>query len=146
VYKRQFTYLPTAEITDPERMIDFVKWLAAMEQVRNVRKGTFQGLYSEGVNEGQRDSLMDNSLSAAILDLVEDENFTEWTGAPALLLGKLNFITEDGIQRSRDWPDNPIALSKRLRPLLAALLSQGVLVEFGRGKERTITIKKVENK
>ena len=60
---------------------------------------------------------------------------------PAELLDKLNLMVSDGTARSLEWPKNPIALSKRLNSLNASLLTQGVSVEFVRGKQRTITIK-----
>ena len=45
-----------------------------------------------------------------------------------------------GIQRSSEWPKNAIALGKRLRSFEAALKAQGIIIEFGRGKNRKISI------
>ena len=64
-----------------------------------------------------------------------------WSGTPAELLAKLNQFKAYGVQRPpRDWPDNEIALSKRLAPLQTALMTQGVSVQFKRGKNRRIDI------
>lgn len=67
---------------------------------------------------------------------------SEWAGTPADLLAELNAVVNIGTQRTREWPSNAIALSKRLIPLQSSLLSQGIRIEFGRGKQRTISIKK----
>jgi hypothetical protein len=136
------THLPTAEVTNPQRMIDFVKWLAAMEKVAGAPPGVYQDVYADAVQQGQLESLLDNTLAAAIVEFADSERSGEWSGTPSDLLGKLNGRAPRGTLRSRDWPQNAIALSKRLRPLQASLLSQGILVELHRGKHRGITITK----
>ena len=72
-------------------------------------------------------------------------NFSgEWSGTPTQLLAELNLRVTKGTMRSRDWPQNPISLSKKLIPLQASLLTQGIRVELRRGKERSITITNIE--
>ena len=133
-------HLPTAEVTNPERMIDFVRWLAAYEKVDGLPAGIYQASYSEALSQGQRDSLLDNPLAAAILEFAEERMGTSWSGTPTDMLTKLNAMRSQSAQRSREWPQCPIGLSKRLGPLHAPLLSQGIRVELTRGKHRTITI------
>jgi hypothetical protein len=137
-----FTHLPNIKVTDPARMIDFVKWLAAMEMVEGAPAGTYQSLYSETLQQGQLDALMDNPLSATIMMMVDDHKGDSWSGTPVDLLSKLNKLVDQSTQRSREWPQNPIALSKRISALQAGLLSQGIKVELTRGKQRTVTISK----
>lgn len=138
-----FTHLPNAKVTDPERMFDFSQWLAAMELAHGLPAGVYQGAYSTVLNDGQRDTLLDNLLAAAILEFAEDQfDGSVWSGKPSELLAELNKRMSRNFQRSREWPDNPIALSKRLVPLRAALMSQGIRVELSRGKHRLITITK----
>jgi hypothetical protein len=135
-----FTHLPSVQVTNPERMIDFVYWLAAFEAAQGVPTGVYQTAYSDALQQGQLDSLLDNPLAAAVIQFAEDYDDDEWEGTPADFLARLNLITSNGTQRSRDWPQNPIALSKRLIPLQAGLQSQGIGVQLGRGKNRTITV------
>ena len=138
-----FKHFPNAEVTNPERMYAFSKWLAAMEIVDKVGSGVYQGLYSSILNEGQRDTLQENLLAAAILEFAEDQiDGDSWSGKPSDLLTELNKRQMYGTQRSREWPDNSIALSKRLVPLRAALATQNIVVEFTRGKHRMISITK----
>jgi hypothetical protein len=135
-------HLPTAEVTNPERMIDFVRWLAAYEQADGVPPGIYQASYSAALCQGQRDSLLDNPLAAAILEFAEEGMGESWSGTPTELLTKLNSMISLSAQRAREWPSCPISLSKRLAPLQAPLLSQGIRAELTRGKHRTITISK----
>jgi hypothetical protein len=43
---------------------------------------------------------------------------------------------------TKEWPQNAIALSKRLLPLQAGLASQGIRLEMQRGRERKVIISK----
>jgi len=135
-----FTHLPEARPTNPERMIDFVRWLAAMEKAHGAPTGVYQQEYSEALRHGQLDSLQENDLAAAILELVEDLPGGRWSGTPAELLTLLDGRVTKGTLRSKDWPVNAISLSKRLAVLEAGLGSQGVKITFSRGKQRSISI------
>ncbi len=136
-----FNQLPNAVITNPERMIDFVQWLAAMEIVMSAPTGEFQALYSDSIQQGQLESLLESTLAVAVMDLVKMQSSLDWVGTPAELFGELNLHASKETKRSFEWPSNPIALSKRLRPLQASLMTQGITLQFSRGKQRTITIK-----
>ena len=109
-----FAQLPHAQVTNPERMIDFVKWLAAMERVDGVTAGVYQAEYSYALQQGQLDSMQESILATAIMDLSEASTGGVWSGTPAELLVALDFAATPGTKRSRDWPTNAIALSKRL--------------------------------
>lgn len=135
------THLPAAKVTNSERMLDFVRWLAAMEMVDGAPAGTYQAEYSNALNQGQLDSLQDNLLASAVLDFAETLGGYEWSGTPADLLVELTKQASIQTQKAREWPQNSIALSKRLKPLAAGLMTQGVFIDFTRGKERTITVK-----
>lgn len=135
-----FKHLPTVEVTHPERMYDFSKWLAAMETAQGAPAGVYQSAYSDALNQGQLDSLLDNPLAAAVFDFAEELNGQQWSDTPAQFLIELNQRASKGTQRSREWPLNPIALSKRLVSLQTGLLTQGICIEMTRGKCRTITL------
>lgn len=138
-----FRHLPEAEITHPERMLDFVHWLAAMEKADGIPAGLYQQAYSESLHQAQLDSLMESLLASTLVQFCDGIRGHKWSGTPGDLLVELNRKVSSGTTYSRDWPQNPIALSKRLNGLKASLLTQGIGIEFGRGKERTITIRKV---
>jgi hypothetical protein len=136
-----FTHLPTAEVTNAERMIDFVQWLAAMEMADGVPAGIYQAVYSDALNQCRLDALQDSLLATALMDFAEYHVINgNWEGTPTELLMDLNKHVDIGTQRSREWPRNAIALSKRIVPLQASLSAQGVGIELHRGKNRTITL------
>jgi hypothetical protein len=136
-----FKHLPNAKVTSPERMIDFSRWLAAMELAHDAPVGVYQDLYSAILNDAQFDTLVSNPLAAAIIEFTKNKhNFTNgvWSGMPSELLEELEAL-QSNIRQS-GLPSNSIALSKRLIPIRSALLTQGIRVELSRGKNRTITI------
>jgi hypothetical protein len=121
-------------------MIAFSKWLAAMELAASVPPGVYQAAYSASMREAQLDSLMQNLLASAVVQFAEDLPDGTWSGTPSDLLDRLAAPIRDDQLRSREWPGNPIALSKRLNALAASLATQGIAIQFSRGKERHITI------
>jgi hypothetical protein len=138
-------HLPVARVVHPQRMYQFVKWLAAWEVAEGVPHPVYQEAYAEAINEGQLDALRDNVLGGAMLDFANTLQDRHWSGTPAALLGALEGSLNLGYQRPpKGWPENEIALSKRLAPLQSALQTQGVEVEFKRGKQRLITINVTE--
>lgn len=137
-----FSHLPAAVVTHPERMIDFVHWLAASENADGVSPGTYQAMYGEALKQGQLDTLLDDSLAAALVAFAENEVTGSWTGTPTKLLAALNANLSDNTTMTKEWPQNAIALSKRLLPLQAGLASQGIRLEMQRGRERKVIISK----
>ena len=141
-----FEQLPKVKVTRPARMIDFSRWLAAMELVYETPEGVYQDAYLDVLNQGQLEGLLDNVLAAEILKFTE--HLTEgstWAGTPAEFLEELNKDVGTGTMYSKGWPKNPIALSKRLLPLQTALMSQGVALELDRGKHRRVSITRTAN-
>jgi len=132
--------LPKVTCTRTERMMDFMKWLAALEQVEGISYPVYQDLYSEYVTAGQMNILQENLLATALMEFIQNQPNKKWTGTPANLLQELNISANHQNYRDRDWPQNSIALAKRLKPLEHALSTQGIHLESTRGKERTITV------
>jgi hypothetical protein len=125
--------------TNPERLIEFSDWLACMEKVDRVEEGKYQSIYSANLRDTQLNSLLENVLAAAIIKFAEAQNYP-WEGTPSDLLDALNQEASRFMQRSPSWPQNSIALSKRLMVLQAGLKSLGIYVTTGRRKERKIYV------
>ena len=132
-------HLPDVEISYPERMIDFSRWLAAMEVVNDFPAGAYQYKYSECLKEAQMSTLLENPLASEVYQFADNLR-REWKGRPSELLQELNDRAHFSAQRSPDWPKSPESLSKRLKVITAALRSQGIFITFTRGKHRQITI------
>lgn len=143
---KAFEHLPTVQVTQPERMIDFVRWLAAIEKVHGVPAGIYQQAYSDRLKQGQLDSLVENVLASTLLQFADEIRSCEWSGTPAELLGELTSLVSRSTQYSREWPRNAISLSKRLLSLQTGLKSQGIEVELTRGKHRVVTIRATEER
>ena len=137
-----FQKLPEAKVLKPKRMIDFVYWLSAMELIDGVKPGTYQSGYDDIMNASQLDSLLGNLLASAIVDFVDSDAMQDgrWVGTPTELLEALELQIGPYAIKSSEWPNNPIALSKRLNSLKASLATQSIRIEFRRGRARLIRI------
>jgi hypothetical protein len=138
------THLPSAEVTNPERMYDFSHWLAAMEKAHDFPPGVYQAVYSDVLNEGMLDSLLEDPLASAVMTFVSENADGSWSGKPSDLLLKLNSLVGGKSRYSQEWPHTPSALSKRLRSLQAAFRRQNIEIKFDRAKHRNITITNLE--
>lgn len=137
-------HLPDVDVVRPERMIDFVRWMAAMERSMGAPCEPYQTAYSETLRRGLRGSLEEQPLAAAVLELVDGVDRMEWTGKPAELYDALAKVAGRRAANSRHWPVNASAMSKQLKTLVPALKRQGIELDFGRGRTRRITITRTE--
>jgi hypothetical protein len=139
-----FVHLPSVEVSNPERMIDYTRWLAAMEKAQGIEGTPYQNTYSDALRQVQRETLLDSPLAAAVLTFAEGMDNRKWSGTPSDFLEELNTSAAPGSENWKYWPRNPIALSKRLKPLLGGLRDQGIDIQTTRGKQRQITITLME--
>lgn len=133
--------LPSVKVMHPQRMLSYVRYLAAAEAILDMENGRLQKVYRDILNDCQRDSVLSDPLAAAVYDLVNLEKKSTWKGTPAELLARLMDIN---YPNTRHLPNNPIALSKRLKAMAAPLRSQHIEVEFQRSKHRQIIITNTE--
>jgi len=134
--------LPTVTPKYKERMIDFSYWITALEKVNGFNDGLIQDAYHNILVESQLDSVMGDPLASAVYQLVTTNKSDSWRGTARELLQELesNSYLYGVNTRSRNWPQNAISLSKRLRIAKAGLQIQGIEVVFTRGKKRIIEI------
>jgi len=132
--------LPTAKVTHPERMLSFVRYLAAAEEVLNKDSGELQTIYSEILNTSQRDSMLEDPLASTIYEMMTEGDDHSWDGTATELLKDIRQFLGDYDPKTRLLPDSPISLAKKLRPIAAPLRSQKIEVRFTKGRDRKITI------
>jgi hypothetical protein len=132
--------LPNVKVTHPQRMISYVKYLAAIEETEGLEAGSLQATYSEILNDAQNDVVLSDPLASVLFRWVRELGNDNWKGTPTELKKRLITSLELGQFLHKNFPDNAIALSKRLRALAVPLLSQGIEVSFSRGKARQIHI------
>jgi hypothetical protein len=132
--------LPEVQVTRPERLIDFVAWLAALERVDGVPEGEYQSAYSTALNHGMLDSLLDDPVAVAVLELVDGHARRIWSGTPSALFATLERQVSRRTANCSAWPKTVNALSKRLRSMQGALRRQGLEVRWKRAKQRQIEL------
>ena len=136
--------LPEAEVVAPERVISFSKWLAGMELVHGAPIGVYQQAYRDALSVGMLDALLEDPLASVVLTFANTLPGGRWSGTPRALYQELCDTASHRTVYSRDWPRNEIAMGKQLRSLQAGLQRQGVDVLFSRGRERSVTIVRME--
>ena len=148
VKKEHIQKFAEAQVKSPSRMLDFCRWIAAVElafieitteEYKSVKVGDIQQFYTENQERLTLDNLLENELASAIFDLA-NSNKIPFKGTPAQLLAQLNSDRSNTYMSAHQWPNNPIALSKRLVPLLPALRKHDIEIALTRGKERRINI------
>ena len=135
--------LPDVQVVAPSRMLDFCRWLAAMEDAIGLPLGQLQNLYADSLRDAQLESLLDNPLAVTIMEFAGDMQDNRWEGTPADLYERLTARAGFSSQHSRGWPSSAAVLSKRLHGLQAPLLSQGIALDWTRGKDRQICIQQL---
>ena len=134
-----FTHLPSVTPIQGERMIDFVRWLAAMEKALGFEEGYLQRGYSQNLIGARQDFLNADPLAEAVLLFAQQQ--PSWSGTPTDLLLALGAHTSLEVITSNSWPRNAISLSLALKRLRSQLSGAGVDVEVGgRSKLRKITV------
>lgn len=123
-------------------MLGFVRWLAALEEVMELGTGVLQKAYSDNLQQVMLETIQESPFAFAVLEMAKEYTDAVWRGRPMELLTQLDARVSRRIRNnSRIWPQNPIALSKRLSVLQKSLTAQGVNLQLGeRGKHRQITL------
>ncbi len=136
-----FAHLPTAKAKHPERMLEFVLWLAAMEKALGLPEGQLQLAYSDNLVGAMQDSLQDNPLAEVVTQFARSHTQQPWSGTPTDLLTQLNAVAGPEFIATGNWPGSAISLSMRLKTLQSKLSGAGVDVVIGkRLRSRRITV------
>ena len=132
--------LDDVEVTHPQRMQRFVKYLAAIEHVYGWPKSLLQGHYANIVKHTQGDAVLEDPLASTIHELITTTSKGKLDFTPSQLLNELRQSLPPGDPRYRQLPQSPISLSKRLSAQKTALASLGIDIQLSRSKERRIII------
>jgi hypothetical protein len=129
------------KVTHPERMMNFCRWLAALEQVIPLPKGSLQQAYSDNLREAALETVQDNALASTVLTFATKQAGGHWSGRPSDLLSLLtNMAPQNVVHRQAEWPQSAPSLSKRLKQAAPLLNAQGLDLAFSHGTERKIEI------
>jgi hypothetical protein len=131
----------SVEVTHPERMLSFCRWLAALEQVMGLPTGRLQKAYSDNLKNASMESVQESALGVTALRFTMGLPNHHWVGTPSQLLIELeNLAPNNTTYRHTEWPQSPISLSKRLKQIGPLLKAQGVELAFSHGTSRQIEI------
>jgi hypothetical protein len=127
--------LPETRLPKLPRMADFALWATACETAI-WPAGTFWSAYCSNRDAAVEGVIEADPVATAVRALFSAR--TEWKGTASSLLVALVEVVEERIAKSKTWPDNPRALSGRLRRAATFLRKVGIEVAFTKeGKART---------
>ena len=131
------------------RMADFTHWGAAAAEALGAGAAAFVRAYSENLGVQTREAVEGDLVGSAVLAMMEWRE--EWSGTPTELLTVMEDTGEsirlfrrnaNGKVDDRRWPGAPHILSRRLKHVMSNLADLGLVLESGRGNDRTITIRR----
>ena len=132
--------LPDTHLKKKPRMADFAQWATAAEPAFVWPQRSFLNAYSGNREEAIETSLESSPVAGGLRSMMAQRD--SWSGTPSELFGVLNELVSDDLRKMKSWPKAANALSGRLKRLAPFLKAVGIVLDFGRGKERQITIRK----
>ncbi|MEZ8037795.1 ATP-binding protein [Vibrio splendidus] len=129
--------LPNVEVKYAARMMDFSKWLAALERVlNNIEEGQLQKVYRANVKALMASGTADDSLTIALKKLIEETGKGKaWKSSSSALLSKLNQFED-----SMYLPKGAGALSAKIKGQESSLNANGIFFKIGRDADRYIAV------
>ncbi|HAS6891245.1 TPA: ATP-binding protein [Vibrio parahaemolyticus] len=127
--------LPDVEVMHEARMMDYAKWIGALETIWKLPEGKLQKVYEKNVESLMASGMADDSLTIAFTALLKKGNGKPWKGKPSELLRKLQEFEENMY-----LPKGAAALSAKIKGQESSLNANGIYFEFGREAERYIMV------
>lgn len=122
----------SVEVSQDEmtRMADFTEWIkAATPAIQRIAEGlnhvNLVEIYHANRGVAGRDALEGSELGSVLADFLQerepDSSGLLWEGPAGELLEALEDYTSEATTSSKNWPESPIALGKRLKRLKTTL-------------------------
>ncbi|MFM2599329.1 ATP-binding protein [Vibrio fortis] len=127
--------LPDVEVMHEARMMDYAKWIGALEKIWKLPEGKLQKVYAKNVESLMASGMADDSLTIAFTALLKKTGDEPWKGKPSELLNKLQDFEE-----SMYLPKGAAALSAKIKGQESSLNANGIYFKFGRDAERYIMV------
>jgi len=131
--------LDDVELEESPRMADFARWGCAIAEGCGWKQQDFNDAYERNRERANEASLESSIVANKIIKFLDDHN-DDWQGRATDLLEALNNSTSEEIRKRKDWPKQPNVLSNALRRIAPSLRERGIGCEFGRSKQRIITL------
>ncbi|EVT99043.1 hypothetical protein D018_2704 [Vibrio parahaemolyticus VP2007-007] len=127
--------LPDVEVMHEARMMDYAKWIGALEKIWKLPEGKLQKVYAKNVESLMASGMADDSLTIAFTALLKKAGGKPWKGKPSELLNKLQEFEE-----SMYLPKGAAALSAKIKGQESSLNANGIYFKFGRDADRYIMV------
>ncbi|MFA0170728.1 ATP-binding protein [Vibrio splendidus] len=126
----------SAKVKYPARMMDFAKWLAAIEKVLGLGEGKLQKAYKLNVRNIMASGTEDDSLTVAMQKLIKSAaNDKIWKATPSRLLETLQHH-----ENPMYLPRGAAALTSKLKAQESSLNANGIYFKIGRDTERYVMV------
>ncbi|WP_019617254.1 hypothetical protein [Psychromonas ossibalaenae] len=126
----------TVKAEYPARMMDFSRWLAAVEKVLGLGEGKLQKAYLANVKSIMASGTEDDSLTVAMQKLIKSAaNDKIWKATPSRLLETLQQH-----ENSMFLPRGAAALTSKLKAQESSLNANGIYFKIGRDTERYVMV------
>jgi len=131
VMSQAMKILPTIKLDKSPRMADFTRYGCAVAEVLGYGKELFLEAYDENRNIQNQQAIEENPIAAAISVWINQMMTGSWIGTSTELLRDLHKTAEnEGIDvKSRKWPKDASALSRRINEVKVNLLLEGIQIE-----------------
>jgi hypothetical protein len=126
----------TAKVQFSARMMDFAKWLAAIETVLGLGAGKLQKAYKANVKSIMASGTEDDSLTVAMQKLIKsvaDDKI--WKATPSRLLETLQQL-----ENPMYLPRGAAALTSKLKAQESSLNANGIYFKIGRDTDRYVLV------
>jgi hypothetical protein len=133
--------LPSIQLHNPTRMMDFAKWSEAACQALGAAPGVFEAAYAANRSTANQDALDADPVAGAVIDLMAGKG--HFLGTATELLSKLKNVVMP-TSGDRYWPKDGARLSGRLRKLAPCLRQVGIEILFDAHRDRLIEIKRAK--
>lgn len=122
------------------RMADWAKIGYAAAEIMGIGGDRFLRAYQQNI-QLQHAEISDNDLVASTVSRLIDEEL-QAIGTPTQIFEMCKALLPEEVQKSRNWPKTTALFSKRLKLVSNNLRELGIIIDFGKGKERIISITK----
>lgn len=135
---------PNVKIDSLPRMADWATWGYAVAEALGIGGEKFLEIYEHNILLQHQEVVFNDPVAFSVYEYAPEKNIFSESPSRLYEICK-KYITEDILQ-DKSWPKGAHVFSKRLKVVQHSLRKLGVIVEFYRGKTRTISVRRVKDK
>ena len=133
--------LPETRPPKLSRMADFERLIIAASPALGWGANEFAAIYRSNIAESDALAIENDLVAGAMLAAIQEDYLAGLEGAMTRLLEILGAKVSDAAKRSRDWPQNAVALGARIERLKPVLRRHGIEVQKRHSGNRWTSIR-----